>query len=508
MSQTKREAPSSDASAQKRQKTFHKPDSNGAKAGYNKYSRTNQKNGAKENKHEVFHADTSREAHVEQKRVKQERLNAKPNSDLILRSKKLWEKLRLKCHVQKDERAKLVAELFEIITGRVKDFVFKHDSVRVIQCALKYATVPQRQQIAEELRGSYRELAESKYAKFLIAKMIVQDPKVRDLVVPEFYGHVKRLIRHPEAGWIMDDIYRQMATKEQKARLLREWYGAEFVVFDKQDEKKEITADLKTIIEEAPGKKGHIMTHLKEMTNQLVQKKTHAFTMLHDALLQYFLNTALGSAEYTEFLDTLRDDEEGDLTRNLAFTKSGSHIVSLAIAYGSSKDRRNILKHLKTHVKALAADPSGHLVLLTAYECVDDTVMTAKALFGELTSKDLSAEERDQELLAQASNINARMPLLFLMAKAGESPKWLCDTVENEILAEVRMIRKETSKKDPETRRVELNKAISQPMLDHVASQALALLATSFGCQFIGEVLLGAIGEKDAAVTAVAEVAR
>ena len=95
-----------------------------------------------------------------------------PNADIIERSKKLWEKLRLKSHVDKEERKGLVKELFEIITGRVKDFVFKHDSVRVIQTAIKYSTMEQRRMIARELKGEFKVLAEGKYSKFLIAKLV------------------------------------------------------------------------------------------------------------------------------------------------------------------------------------------------------------------------------------------------------------------------------------------------------------------------------------------------
>jgi pumilio family protein 6 len=76
--------------------------------------------------------------------------------------------------VPKEERGQLLEELFEIVTGRVKDFVFKHDSVRTIQCALKYSTMAQRRMIAEELKGNYKNLAESRYAKFLIGKLIVE----------------------------------------------------------------------------------------------------------------------------------------------------------------------------------------------------------------------------------------------------------------------------------------------------------------------------------------------
>jgi len=119
-------------------------------------------------------ATSSKEAHAKQKAMAKERKAAKPNADSIARSKKIWERLRRKSHVPLDERRTLVNELFEILMGKVKDFVFKHDSVRVVQCALKYANMEQRKMIARELKGDYRSLAESRYAKFLIGKMLVE----------------------------------------------------------------------------------------------------------------------------------------------------------------------------------------------------------------------------------------------------------------------------------------------------------------------------------------------
>lgn len=211
-----------------------------------------------ENKHQMItdeaKSNASRESHAKQKAVQQERKAAKPNADQIARSKKLWEQLRRKSHVKLEDRKKLIKELFEIVTGRVRDFVFKHDSVRVIQTALKYGNLEQRKQIAQELKGSYKELAQSRYAKFLVGKLIVHgDNETRDMIIPEFYGHVRRLIRHPEGSWILDDIYRTVATKAQKTRLLREWYGAEFVIFQ---EEKEPTSDLPKILEAHPEKRG------------------------------------------------------------------------------------------------------------------------------------------------------------------------------------------------------------------------------------------------------------
>ena len=403
-----------------------------------------------------------------------------------------------------EERKELVAELFDIITGRVKDFVFKHDSVRVIQCALKYANKDQKKQIVEELRGSYRELAESKYAKFLVGRLVLVDNGARDVIVEEFVGAVKRMIRNPEAGWILDDVYRGAATSNQKALLLREWYGPEFVVFDGSGTDQEVEADLNKILEKNPEKRAPIMSHLKEMINLLVQKKTTGFTMLHDAMLQYFLNTKAGSPEQTEILEMLKDDEEGDCVRNLAFTKSGSRLVCLALAHGNAKDRRNILKFFKTHVRLMAADANACHVLLTAYEVIDDTVMTAKALFPELLAKEMTAEEREQELMSMVGHVVPRMALLYPMAP--EPPKWLVSEEETNLVEEVRSIRKETSKKAPEKRRKELVEAMSQPLLDLITAQAVTLAQSTFGCQFMTEVLLGGIGEKQKALEAVLDV--
>ncbi|KAJ5429604.1 hypothetical protein N7491_006620 [Penicillium cf. griseofulvum] len=436
--------------------------------------------------------------------LQQERKAAKPNADTVARSKKLWEQLRRKSHVPLEQRKKLVKELFEIITNRVRDFVFKHDSVRVIQTALKYGNLEQRKLIAHELKGTYKELAQSRYAKFLVGKLIVHgDDETRDLIIPEFYGHVRRLIRHPEGSWILDDIYRTVATKAQKARLLREWYGPEFVIF--QDE-NDTTSDLTKIIEAHPEKRGPIMNYLRELINQLVQKKSTGFTMLHDAMLQYFLNTKPGSNEANEFIELLKGDEEGDLVKNLAFTKSGSRLMCLTFAYSNAKDRKLLLRFYRDTVKAMAGDVYGHQVILAAYEVIDDTKLSSKSFFPELLNQNDDAEARNEELCYQVNDLTARIAVLYPFA--GERVKWLLPEADQPVLEEVREVRKETSKKEPAIRRQELVKAASPTLLEFIAARASTLLETTFGCQFLSEVLFEADGDKTAALEAVAEAAK
>lgn len=446
---------------------------------------------------------SSKEAHAKQKALANERKAAKPLADSLARTKKIWERLRRKSHVPLEERKQLVEELFELITGRMKDFVLKHDSVRVVQTAIKYANPEQKKVIARELAGSYRQLAESRYAKFLIGKLLVQgDDEIRDIIVPEFFGHVRRLIKHPEASWILDDVYRGVATRQQKATILREWYGAEFSLFEKDKDAK-ISGDLADILVEQPGKRAPIMRELQELINHLIQKKMTGFTLLHDAMLQYFLNAKTGTEEITDFLELLKGDEEGDLMKNLAFTKSGARVVCLALAYGNAKDRKTFLKTYKDTLQVMAADQHGHTIILTAYEVIDDTKLTAKSIFPELLSKD--AEKQVENVVSAANDANARTTLLYLFqgrSKALFPPSHSSDL---ELLAEIDEARSATSKKDPEIRRSELAKALSPELLKAIESAAGDLIATSFGCQLVTEVLFHAEGDKSGALQAIAE---
>ncbi|KAI9776563.1 MAG: pumilio domain member 6 [Peltula sp. TS41687] len=477
---------------------------------------------------------SSKEAHAKQKALTQERKAAKPNAAQIERSKKIWERLRRKSHVPLDERKKLVAELFKILTGHFKDFVFKHDAVRVVQAAVKYGNLEQRKMIAKELKGDFKSLAESRYAKHLVDKLLVHgsvnlldtsitfacapadfsayafsDEEMRDMIISEFYGSVRRLIRLSESSWVLDDIYRAIATPQQKAILLREWYGPEFALFKPAKDERP-TSKLSEILQASPEKRGPIMRYLFELINQLVQKKTTNFTMLHDAMLEYFLNIQTGSEERRDFIDLITGDDDGDLLGNLAFTrtKSGSKVVSLCLASGTAKDRKQILRTYKDVIQRMSYNQHdqpahhAHTILLTCYEVIDDTVLLSKTIISGLLGKEEGSQEAN--IVDAVHHLQGRIAYLYL--PAGRA-KWLLSAEEIAFLQEIDQIRSSTSKKDPVIRRQELLNAISPALLRTIAKCADALCQTSFGCQFITEVLLGCVGDKTHALKAVAEVA-
>lgn len=469
---------------------------------------------------------SSAEAHAKQRALAKERRAAKPHADVVQRSKQLWERLRRKSHVPKEERAELLSELFKIIDGRVRDFVFKHDSVRVVQCAIKYARPEQLKGIVRELKNDVRDLVESRYGKFLVAKMVMQgDREDKDIIIPQFYGHVKRLINHPEASWIVDDIYRQVATQAQRDMMLREWYGTEFALFGKDKsagqrrfgekaEAEDVSANLKEILEKSPEKRKPILGYLKQMINNLVQKKMTGFTMLHDAMLQYFLALEQGTEEQSEFLEILKGDidaeEEGgggDLYRNLAFTKNGSRLVCLTLAHGTAKDRKVILKCFKDNIELMACDTYAKMVLVTGLEVPDDTRNALQAILRELLGLQIeNSQEKFDRLESLITNLNARLPLLYPIAPAA---KWLLKAGEEKtLIEEIHAIRTTTSKKAPEARRQELIAHLSSPLLEFVAERAGNLVRSSFATQAITEILLECSGDKrGAAVRAIAALA-
>ena len=363
--------------------------------------------------------------------------------------------------------------------------------------------------VTRELQGDYRTLAEGRYSKFLLGKMLVYgDSEIRDLIVPAFYGSVRKFINHPEAAWVLDDIYRGAATAKQKAVLLREWYGADLAILLDGGSQEEITADLKQILTASPEKKTPILKSLHGLINQLVQKKKTGFTMLHDAMLQYVTSITPGSSEFSDFMEPLKGDEEGDLLKNLAFTASGAELVSLALAYGSAKDRKQILRAYKGTIQSMAWDKNARKVLLTAYEVVDDTVLSSKSILLELVgkAKDEGKLNEGQEALltSMIHDLSARIPLLYLYTPRGKGLSMASD--DQKLLTRVLKIRETTSKKDPVVRRSELLAQLSPLLLPYAESHVSNLIRSQTGCQFLTDVLLGASTDTTPALRAIARL--
>ncbi|RPA95346.1 ARM repeat-containing protein [Choiromyces venosus 120613-1] len=439
----------------------------------------------KDSENGTSRSSKSKESHAEQKRLVAERKLTKPHGEIITRSKRIWEQLR-RTKLAAEERKKLIAELGQLIKGRVSDLVFKHDASRIVQSALKYGDKMTRANITTELKGSYVALAQSSYGKYLVVKILhYGTPENRKMVVQEFYGHVRKLIKHREAALVIEDAFREYATPEQKSALLREFYGVEFAIFKDARDK----SSLKELLEKSPEKRTVIMKSLFDQIDGVIKKGATVFTILHKAMLEYMLNIRPGTTEATEFIELVKE-----LVADIAFTKDGSQVVIKCMALGTAKDRKVMLKSLKPEAISLARSEYGYLVLLSIFETVDDTVLVAKSLLPEF-------QKRLQEI---ACDKYGRIPLLYPFSE--RHPR-VVPRPALAILEEVEKLRESTSKKDPATRQSELRAHFSQPFLQCIAEHAEELIRDSFGCQFITEVLLGSTGDKSPALQTLASTA-
>lgn len=106
----------------------------------------------------------TRESHKAQKVLQSERKAARPHSDLLADAKRVWSLARQK-DIKPAERQKHIQDLMSVIRGKVKDIVFKHDASRIVQTVVKYGGQKDREEIASELKGKFKDLAQNKYSK-------------------------------------------------------------------------------------------------------------------------------------------------------------------------------------------------------------------------------------------------------------------------------------------------------------------------------------------------------
>lgn len=105
----------------------------------------------------------ARESHKAQRILQEQRRAAKPHATLLIDAKRVWNLAR-----QKNigaERKPHINELMDIVRGRVKDIVFKHDASRIVQTIVRWGSPKQREEVALELKGTFKELSQNKYSK-------------------------------------------------------------------------------------------------------------------------------------------------------------------------------------------------------------------------------------------------------------------------------------------------------------------------------------------------------
>ncbi|ORX81049.1 ARM repeat-containing protein [Anaeromyces robustus] len=437
-----------------------------------------------------------------QKQLKNERKAQNPSYEIISEAKGIWETLRLKRNT-KDERKELMERLMNIIRGRVQEIIFKHDASRIIQCAVKYGNQSQRSEIAKELKGRYVELSKSVYGRFIISRVLAYCTEERASVISEFYGKVLKLIKHKEASLIIEEAYSQYANATQRTALIEEFYGPEFAIF-KTKENRSIEQ-----LMAQPIKKESILKHLQHTLTSILGKggwDITSHTIVHRALMEYFQYADERSIQ--SMIEFVKDH-----IVHILHTREGAYAARRAFLYGTPKERKYIIKTFKSYVAKIACEQYGHTVLLTIFDCVDDTTLVQKSILSELTKKvkpttTIIGTEEDAENVGLINVITnrwgSRVALYLLSHREGKyfSPS------DIKLLEEGDAIRATTSKKDPEIRRKELLKAFSPPMIEICTKYAEQLMKDRVSSPVVYETLRCAEGEKDELIKSIANVTK
>ncbi|KAJ3255139.1 hypothetical protein HK103_006602 [Boothiomyces macroporosus] len=422
-------------------------------------------------------------ARLEQKQKALERKMAKPNSEMIMEAKKIWEQLRQK-RLTKPERKELMDQMMKLVSGKALDIIFKHDASRIVQCCVKYGSPAQRDSVAEELSGQYARLSTSKYGRFIVSKILQYcSPKYRNAVIADFYGKVRKLIRHKEASIVLDEAYSQYANSAQRIALMEEFYGPEFAVFKSTDATAS-SHTLEELLKSQPLKKQYILKYLRTAIDSVLEKSSFNVgktPILHRAILDYVTHADASVAK--DLIELLKDH-----LVHMLHTREGARVTQYCILHAGPKDRKQIIKSFKGFVHSIAKEQYGHSVLISLFECVDDTVILSKSIIGELFNP-TSPEHLVNELLRDQYGSR-----VFLYLLCGRNRKYQPSYLINE-LEETDETRKVTSKKEDSLRKEQLLDAVSPDLIAKVALYANELLHDRNGATLLLETCQKAKGD-------------
>lgn len=305
---------------------------------------------------------------AKQKEVRDQRRKAKAKGlyQLSVETKKIYETLKRKSTENKEN---LVADLHRLLNkdNTYAKIATSHDTARIIQCMIKNASEDLRLQIAEKLIPNINELATSKYGHHCITSLLKNGTKplwvkIVDAIVP----HVDKLVHQSFSGSIVDSVYNEYATNEQKTFMKQAFYSEIY----RHSKDKNITC-MKDTWNTNTYMKKTVLSTVKGHLVQAVNKKLVDNALLHVLLLDY-LHEA-GEVERTEIIELYLPQLAA-----ICSTKDGTSAAIFCFLNSVVKERRAALKALKAYVEKLSMHEHGHRFILCVLNCYDDTVTLAK----------------------------------------------------------------------------------------------------------------------------------
>ncbi|KAL3812975.1 hypothetical protein ACJIZ3_014243 [Penstemon smallii] len=412
----------------------------------------------------------------------------------------LWEKMRRR-NIAKNDRSMLVSEALKKMKGKISEIASSHVSSRVLQTCVKHCSQEERNAVFVELRPNFIAMSTNTYAVHLVTKMLDNAPKEQLAeFISSLHGHVASLLRHMVGSLVVEHVY-NLGNATQKQALLVELYSPELQLFKDMVTVKETR--LVDIISKLKLQKSSVIRHMTSVLQPILEKGILDHSIVHRAILEY-----LTIADKTSAADIIQQLSGLDLVR-MIHTNDGSRLGILCVKHGSAKERKKIIKGMKSHVQKIAQDKFGSMVLVCIFSVVDDTKLVSKIIIRELESnlKELLLQQSGQRLILQLLHPNSTryltpnditslglsIPSLSNKGElndgeaAEEEKKDEGDGVDTSIQLN------EGGKKDSFKRRQELlvNSGLAEKLIDACCEMAGDLLRSKSGKDVIYEVVTG-----------------
>ena len=291
------------------------------------------------------------------------------------------------------KKKEYAALIYSKTKGKIPEIANNHKGSRIVQSLLKYGTEEQINSVFAECAPKLAILAKSLYGNFLIRKLI-EKTKKEDYpqLLQNIKGQVTSLARHPVGSQILEHLYHS-AKGEQRSQMQAEFYGGEFVHFlnassrTKQEGKnsnKEPTT-LKDILLQKPAmQRQNTLKNISRAILPILEKGLVSPLIVHKVLKEYLM---VGGA-------SLRAEAANSIAApaflRLFHTREGATATNIMLSYAGAKQRKQVLKALKTQVWRVSQDECAHSTIMTLIDCVDDTNMLNKIILQELKSEDIA----------------------------------------------------------------------------------------------------------------------
>ncbi|CAD6237409.1 GSCOCG00002298001-RA-CDS [Cotesia congregata] len=379
--------------------------------------------------------------------------------DISIEGKKIDEQMRRK-DCPPEERTELCQKLFKLFEGNLVKLVFTHDISRVIQILIKYSSAEMLATVAAELKPSFLNMIQSKYARNCIKKFFKYgNDQIRSDIFAACEGHVVQLMSHSVAAPIMDYILYKKNKKDKNKKCwaseqVRSTFKQEFYGNMYRTSKDSSVKCLSDVFAKAPDMKSATLSAVKMNVTKILSKNPNCL-LIHSVLAEYL--TICEVNDRAELIGTLKES-----VVELLATKDGAKVAMICMWHATAKERKAMLKVMKEQIKEIATSEYGYLFLLAMLDSVDDTVLVKKIFVPEFLShlQEIVASEHGKKVvlyLVARRDTHYFHPALISILSEGDNNL--------------------TSKKSPDIREKELLEAVIEPMLESIAGDVNSWLA-------------------------------